>query len=54
MNWKQATKAQLLEILFHDREARFEHKLAALNELRRRMEAKRANVKWRAMGRNWG
>jgi len=51
--WKQATLGQLYEIAYHDKGCN-PRKREAQEEIRRRSEAKRANIKWRAMGRNWG
>jgi hypothetical protein len=36
MNWKQATDAQLHEIIFNDKECELKHKWQALHEMRRR------------------
>lgn len=54
LNWKQATRGQLYEIAYHDNSCNPKFKLEAREELRRRDEAKRANIKYRAMGRNYG
>jgi hypothetical protein len=37
MNWRQATLGQLYEIAYNDTEAPLQHKMAALEEIRRRL-----------------
>lgn len=54
MDWKQATRSQLYEIAYNDRGCNPRHRIEARAEIERRHSARRANVKWRAMGRNWG
>lgn len=52
--WKQASRAQLLEIAYNDNECPRICKILAGEELKRRAAAKRSNIKYKAMGRNWG
>lgn len=53
-DWKSASLGQLYEVAYHDRGCNSRYKREAENEIRRRIEAKRANIKYRAMGRNHG
>jgi hypothetical protein len=54
LSWNLASLSQLYEIAYYDRGCNPRYKIEAENEIRRRTEAKRANVKHRAMGRNYG
>ncbi|WP_409346810.1 hypothetical protein [Paenibacillus sp. MBLB4367] len=53
-NWKQASEKQLMNIAYEDRECPIACRIYAGEELKRRAAAKRANIKYKAMGRNWG
>lgn len=53
LSWHLATRQQLYQIIY-DEPCSAKDKLEAKLEIERRSQAKRANVKWRAMGRNWG
>lgn len=46
LSWNLATRSQLLEIAFNDKGANPTHKIAAADEIRRRDQAKRANIKY--------
>lgn len=37
MNWRQATLGQLYEIAYNDTKASLQHKMAALEKIRRRL-----------------
>lgn len=54
LNWRSATLGQLYDIAYHDKGCNPRHRIEAKAELQRRYEASRANIKWRAMGRNYG
>jgi hypothetical protein len=46
LNWKEATRGQLLEIAFNDKGANPRHKIEAADEIRRRDKAKQQNIKY--------
>ena len=45
MNWRQATLGQLYEIAYNDTESPLKYRLAALEEIRRRKQAKKRHIR---------
>jgi hypothetical protein len=47
MNWKLATRSQLIEIAYYDKDALLQHRLAAAVELKRRARRSHGRLQYR-------